>query len=228
MVGEVHLPEIGSDEGGYLVAVRSREEETAFEAWQHPDDLSHLVLETQLQALVELIDDEGADCCAIEVLLTQVVGSTTGRGDNDVRLHLTQHAVLIHRWTPPVASHSPQATLHRLDDLHRLRSEFAGGNEDECKRPGRGGGSGRAAELSGVFHGVLELLGERKQIGQRLATARGREEHKLVMTSVGSNGLFLHGIQRIDTKVLKDFLLGHGETNGFTDLSFQNSMTAKA
>ena len=72
-------------------------------------------------------------------------------------------------------------------------------------------GQGEGAEVSGVFHGVLELLGEGKQIGQRLATARGREEHKLVMTSVGGNGLFLHGIQCFDTKVLKDFLLGHGD-----------------
>ena len=135
LIGEVQFLEGCTDERRNLLVIGGRKEEPPTHMRQHLDDFFHLCLKAQFQALVEFINDEYADCRAVNILFAQVVCRTTRGGDDDVRLHFAQHPMFIHRCPSAIAGHSPQPTFHRLDDIHRLCSQLSRRDEDECPWP---------------------------------------------------------------------------------------------
>ena len=52
----------------------------------------------------------------------------------------------------------------------------------------------------------MQFLGQRKQVGQRLAAARRRQQYELTVAAISGNRLLLHCIQRFDTQMVEDFL----------------------
>ena len=59
----------------------------------------------------------------------------------------------------------------------------------------------------------MQFLGQRKQVGQRFAAARRRQQYELTVATISGNRLLLHRIQCFDAQMVEDFLhVGEAET----------------
>ena len=76
---------------GISSASVAEKQEVAAQAWQKLDEAAHLVLETHLQTLVKLVDDEILDMIRREVALAEMVVQSTWSSEDNLRTNLLQH-----------------------------------------------------------------------------------------------------------------------------------------
>ena len=176
------------DEARNLLCLSSRKQEVAAQARQSLDKTAHLVLEAHLQTLVKLVDDQILDMIRREVALAEMIVQSTWCSEDNLRTHLFQYPMLIHRSTTAVASHGTKSRTHILQYGRRLQSQLTTGSNHDCLRL--------------IIAGIYQLR-ERQEISQRLSTTRRRKNnHILIAMCNRLKSLLLHLIQR-DTQFIQ-------------------------
>ena len=154
--------------------------------------LTHLITESHGQTFVEFIDDQPLHIVHVKVLLGEMIIQTTRGGKNNLRLHLTDSSVLIHRGTSTIERHGTQAATQVLQDTSRLQCELSARYEYNG--------------LNVVLRRI-DALHQREQISQCLTAACRRKDHDIPISMQHRiRGVKLHLTQRFHTKSSKNLI----------------------
>ena len=173
-----------------LFGIGGREQEATAQGRQPADDLSHFLLETEFQTLVELIDNERGHGSSLEIRLSQMVVHTARRTDDDRRTDCLHRPVFVHGRTTAVAAHHCERSPHRLEDLFGLQGQFTRRNQHH-----------RLHSL----HTRAQRLHQGEQVRQGLARPRGGKQHQIVSFLPSLHGGLLHGSEPLYFQILQYF-----------------------
>ena len=163
----------------HFLLVGGREQHAALHIGQHGKQLGHLAAEAHLQALVELVDDDGAEATALDVSLMQVVEQSAWCAHDELGLHLAQAAMFLHGRAASVEGYAANAGARLSAHLRRLFGQFATGDHDECL----------------LLTPATQFFDKRQHISQGLARPCGTEQDQVFFFPKCLCSIELHGCQ---------------------------------
>ena len=153
----------------------------AFQIWQTLYQFAHFVLKAHFQTLIKLIDDEVLDILYFEITLIDMIIQTSWSTKDNLRHHLSEQTMFIHRRSSTITSHCLYRSMHSSQYIGRLQCKFT--TRSNHKR------------LWCIYRRVNEL-NQRQKISQRFtATCRRKNHDVLIAMKHCMHRSFLHAVQ---------------------------------